>query len=402
MRKFLWHSVAPLCPTGYGVQTALFAPRIAALDDVDLAISSGYGISGFSINWKGIHVYPGEDWNRGALQWTVHHGAGEPVTVITLMDVWPLDIELFAAIEKQGKLACWVPVDHQPLPRAVRAFFEETRATPIAMSRFGETELRNAGLEPLYVPHGVDTAMYKPHDREEVRRLLNFPDDVFIVGIVANNQGQSPPRKAFSESFLAFSQFRESHPDAMMYLHAETSGFRNGIDLVRLAERFEIPAEAIRATDQVVMENGIPPGVMAGFYSAFDVLLNPSYGEGFGVPILEAQACGTPVIVTEWTSMPELCGAGWKVGGHLWDHPMMEAFWLAPDPMQIVEALEQAYEARGDQALRDQAREFALQYDADRVMAEFWVPALEALDRPREVPALNRAMRRAKKATVAA
>jgi hypothetical protein len=36
--QILWHSVAPFCPTGYGTQTALFAPKIAALDDIDLAI----------------------------------------------------------------------------------------------------------------------------------------------------------------------------------------------------------------------------------------------------------------------------------------------------------------------------------------------------------------------------
>lgn len=394
MRKVLWHSVAPWCPTGYGVQTDLFAPRIAKLPDVDLAISSGFGLIGRAIQWKGLHVYPGEDWTRCAMQWAVHHAAGEPVTVITLMDVWPLDKQVFAAIRQQGHLASWAPVDHKPCPSIVLDYFVQTGATPIAMSRFGEQEFQRAGLEPLYVPHGVDTAMYRPMNRAEIRGMLNFPEDAFIVGVVANNQGVAPPRKAFSESFMAFAKFRETHPDAMMYLHCEMSGFRNGINLYRLADRFDIPEDAVRISDQVMMENGMPAGVMAALYNSFDVLLNPSYGEGFGVPIIEAQACGTPVIVNDWTSMTELCGAGWMVDGTLWDDPLQDAFFKAPDPKQIVAALEQAYEARGDEQLRVKAREFAIQYDADTVTEQYWKPALEKLWAPREVPPLNREMRR--------
>ncbi len=401
-RKVLWHSVAPWAPTGYGTQTGLFAPRINALDNVDLAISSGWGLTGSHIKFGGIEVYPGNDWNRNALTWALHHGQGQPVTVITLMDVWPLERDLFSAIEKQGRLACWVPIDHKPVPPVLVAeFLKETNAIPIAMSRFGEEELRTAGFDPLYVPHGVDTETYLPRDRKETRKMLSLPEDEFIVGMVANNQGQSPPRKAFSESFMAFSIFRETHPDSTLYLHAEVTGYKGGLDLIAMLNRFEIPPESVKITPQDLMEYGFPAGAMAAVYNSFDVLLNPSYGEGFGVPIVEAQACGTPVIVTDWTSMPELCGAGWKVSGTLWDHAMQEAFWLKPDVDQIVGALEDAYTVRNNLELRKQAREFALQYDADRVMEEYWVPVLDRIHQPREVQPLrpNRAQRRGKKVT---
>ena len=401
MTKVLWHSVAPWAPTGYGQQTALFAPKLAGLPDVDLAISTGFGLNGARLNWGGLTVYPGDDWNRTAHQWAVHHGAGEPCTVITLMDVWPLDLDIFAAIEKQGRLASWCPVDHKPVPWGVTRFFEATGARPIAMSRFGESELRDAGFDPLYVPHGVDTAMYEPKDRTDLRDMLKIPQDAFVVGMVANNQGQALPRKAFPEAFSAFSLFREQHEDAILYLHTEMTGFRNGLDLGRLAERSEIPLESLKVTDPVLMDYGIPPGVMAGLYNVFDVLLSPSYGEGFGIPIMEAQACGTPVIVTDWTAMPELVGAGWKVGGTIFDHVMAEGFWMRPDVPQIVDALEKAYEARGDMELRARAREFALQYDADKVLEDYWKPALEQILKPREVAPLNRQMRRAKKKAAA-
>jgi glycosyltransferase involved in cell wall biosynthesis len=175
------------------------------------------------------------------------------------------------------------------------------------------------------------------------------------------------------------------------------SGFRNGLNLYRMLERFDVNEEQVRFTEQVNLEHVFPPGALSGLYNSFDVLLNPSYGEGFGIPIVEAQACGTPVIVTDWTSMPELVGAGWKVGGVPWDHPMAESFWMKPDVDSIVDALECAFDERNNDLIRARARKFAEDYDVDKVLAEYWAPALDRIHAPREVKPIgpNRKMRRA-------
>jgi hypothetical protein len=100
--------------------------------------------------------------------------------------------------------------------------------------------------------------------------------------------------------------------------------------------------------------------------------------------------------VTDFTAMPELCGAGWLVGGEPWWDPQHGAFFMPPSVEGIVGALEEAYRQRDNFELRARAREFALGYDADRVMAEHWTPVLEALTGPREVaPLPNRQLRRA-------
>ena len=81
---------------------------------------------------------------------------------------------------------------------------------------------------------------------------------------------------------------------------------------------------------------------MADVYSSLDVLLNPAMGEGFGLPILEAHACGVPAIVTDFTAMSEVCGAGWKVGYDRVRTPL-RAWQAWPNVEEIVESLEQCY-----------------------------------------------------------
>lgn len=407
MSRIIWHSGAPWCPTGYGQQTALFTPRIRAAGH-DVAISATWGLTGaaqeLGDDLAGMKIYPSDQRHGNVLlpEYAKRHNAD---LVIALMDAWPLNPEIMRSLP----LAVWCPVDHAPTPPKVADFFRKSGARPIAMSRFGEQMLKADGLDPLYVPHGVDTSVYTPEHRDRVRDLAG-KTDAFVVGMVANNSGGMPPaggvsRKAFPQALMAFSEIYHRHNDARLYLHTEMTGrpgIEHGLNIGRLLDRYEIPVDAVMFTNQAEMEIGIGKAEMAGLYASFDVLLNPSYGEGFGIPIIEAQACGTPVIVTDWTAMPELCGAGWLVDGEVTDDQCHEAFFKAPSVALIVDALEQAYDARGDQALRDRAREFALGYDADHVMATYWTPVLEELTRPREVGPLNRAMRReAKKAVTA-
>jgi hypothetical protein len=151
--RLLWHSNAPFTATGYGAQTALFAKRL--VEHYDLSISAFWGLEGAVIPWNGIAVLPGMNGTYGNETIAEHVAAtfGEPRNglVLTLMDVWVLDPALWS----QFNVASWVPVDHEPAPKPVRAFFEGSGSVPIAMSKFGQKMLED--FDPLYVPHGVDT-----------------------------------------------------------------------------------------------------------------------------------------------------------------------------------------------------------------------------------------------------
>lgn len=377
--RILWHSNAAWANTGYGQQTAQVLPRLQA-DGHDVALSAFWGLSGSILDYGDMRVYPEDrSWgNRMLSVYAAHHGGTtdpKDCLVITLMDVWPLKHPNL----RNMRVASWVPVDHDPVPPAVAAYFHKYGADAIAMSKFGQKALQDQDINAMYVPHAVETSIYKPWDDVAgVREAMGVPEDAFLVGMVANNKGTSPSRKAYAESFQAFSQFLRKHPDSFLYVHADKEP-EDGLHLPMTASQMGIPADRVKYAPQDHYLLGTIDGQsMAQAYSAFDVLLNPAWGEGFGIPIVEAQACGTPVIVSNWTAMPELCGAGWLVEGEPFYNAPQGSYWLHPFIGSIVDALEQAYE-RPD--LKDQAVSFAAKYDADRVFAEHWRPTLEVLRR---------------------
>ena len=100
-------------------------------------------------------------------------------------------------------------------------------------------------------------------------------------------------------------------------------------------------------------------------------------GEGFGVPMLEAQACGTRAIVNNFSAQPELVEDGWLTSGQPMYDAAQEAWFSTPDVYSIVESLEESYQlGRSRSAL---AREHALNYDADLVWEKHWRPYLASL-----------------------
>ena len=372
--RILWYSNGSHVPSGYGTQTRVWLPRIAALGH-DVAVAAFHGLQGAPAGFDGVMTYPasGEDpWSQDTLPG--HYGHHQADLLITLMDAWVLDPARLGGMN----VAHWLPVDCSPLSVLDQRVLSGG-GRPVAMSQFGKRQLEDAGWAPLYVPHGIDMAEWSPlPDRDSAREATGL-GDAFLIGICAANQ--DPYRKGLAEQFQAFSVFVKSHPEARLLVHTRTQTSQ-GTDLHMLADRCGI-TDSVRFGDQYLIASGfVKQEERARWYGMLDVLSNCSYGEGFGLPVLEAQACGTPVVVTDAAAMTELCGAGWLVKGSRFWNKGHAAWWIRPDVDAIVEAWEQAYQARqaGEMpALREKARAFALSYHADRVLAEHWVPALAEL-----------------------
>jgi len=297
--------------------------------------------------------------------------------VFTLMDVWVLNPDAC----RELNMVCWTPVDHEPISPKVHRFFQASGAIPLAMTEQGRRQLLE--FDPLYCPHAIDTNELQPLGKDLVRDKLGIPRDAFLIGMVAANKG-SPSRKSFVEVIEAFAQVRARHDNAMLYLHTDITGdFAHGVALVSLMDALNLPEESVKFADQYrLCHDPIPTSYMTLLYSAMDVLANPSTGEGFGIPMLEAQACGVPVVATDFTAMREIARVGWKVGGQrTWTY--QESFNVIPSVAELVDVFEDCYGLSDDERaeLSAKAREFALGYDIERVMGDFMLPALAAEDR---------------------
>lgn len=386
--RALWASNAPWGATGYAVQTAQIVERMQA-DGHEVAIAANFGLQGCDTEWNGTKIYPAgiAPYSDDILWAHAQHwfsASTLPNMVFTLFDVWALKNP---SIDQIPRIAAYVPIDHQPGPPEVIQWLRKPNVMPIAMSQFGSRMLELEKIEHLYAPHAFDGKVFKPTEHfpdaqgKQVtgRDLMEIPDpDRFVVMINSANKGRTPPRKCWGENLLAFSVFAQDKPDAILYLHTDESAALQGVDLPALIRSCGLRDDQVKIVNQYLYRMNLPQVALAALYTAADVLLCASAGEGFGVPVIEAQACGTPVIVSNFTAQPELVGDGWCVDGQpMWD-PNQNSWFFTPFVAQIVRALEHAYERKGS-GKSSEAITFAEQYEADRVYAEHWRPTLDRL-----------------------
>jgi len=374
--RLLWYSNAPWTSSAYGQQTALFVPLIRALGH-EVVICAFNGLCGGTLRWKDdITVLPcatvGDPY--GVQMLAAHVREQRTDLVITLTDIWVMEPSALKGLP----VAHWMPVDCDPLSAMDAACLEVSQAVPVTMSRFGERVLREAGAQPLYVPHGIHEAFLDPGERREAARERMGTGDRFAIGINAANKDAF--RKGMAEQFSAFARLHAEHPDTVLMMHGLPRE-AEALDLDALAANLGI-GDAIRYTDPYAYQAGqVGVDYLADWYAALDLYSGCSLAEGFGLPIVEAQAAGVPVVVTDAASMPELCGGGWTVASEPFWNPAHNSWWAKPLTGEIHRVYEEAYQ-RGPQyqAARAKARDLARQYEAGLVARQWWKPALEALE----------------------
>lgn len=378
-------SNSPGMPTGYGYQAKLLAERLIR-HGIKFSALSNYGLEGrkdtLTIAGQQVPHYPrglGLYSDDVIPAWCREEAEKYPDlkhVLFTLYDVW-----VYNNLKYDGPIVSWVPLDHITLPPGVQQFLTRENVTPITMSPHGQRQLESQGIPSTYIPHGIETKVYKPTPTVNgipTREFLGVPEDAFLVGIVGANKANGQiHRKAFAENLLAFALHLKTHPDSYLYIHTEPSKVYGGFDLAVLLKMVGIPKDNVIIPDLVQMRTGYPAEALAAFYTAFDVLLSTSYGEGFGVPTVEAQACGTRVITSNFAASQDLASEdSWKVDGQpFWDEPQA-SFFQIPSLTGIVKALGEAYEKRGHS---EASVEFAKQFDVDHVFNWYWLPFLKGL-----------------------
>ncbi|MGH9151692.1 MAG: glycosyltransferase family 4 protein [Acidimicrobiales bacterium] len=193
------------------------------------------------------------------------------------------------------------PEHEAPLPRTAGKVLRRAAAV-ITVSEHARRKIVDAfAPDPARVhviPNGCDTSTFRPdHDPAEVTATLaglGVPRP-FLLSV-----GGQTPRKNLPRLVDAFalSRRRLNLPHTLVHVGPSRE------------LRSEVVAAVTRsgAADAFLNLGYVTDTAMAHLYSAADALLFPSIAEGFGLPVVEALASGTPVLTSAISSLPEVAG----------------------------------------------------------------------------------------------
>jgi glycosyltransferase involved in cell wall biosynthesis len=190
-------------------------------------------------------------------------------TVVTLHDVQHRDLpEFFGPARRSFRRLAY--------DRAARS-----AAAVIVTSEFVSKRAQDAlglGSDRIHVvPHAIDHRVFRPGTHEEREPIVLYP-------------ARGWPHKNHARLFQAFATLRETRPQLRLVL---TGG---GL------ERLDPLPEGVENLGEV------PATQLASLYRRAACLVYPSLYEGFGIPPLEAMACGCPVAASNAGAIPEVCG----------------------------------------------------------------------------------------------
>lgn len=173
----------------------------------------------------------------------------------------------------------------------------------ITVSEFSKKDISEAFNYPeekIYVTYLASEDMYHPINKKLCKDFINknysIQDDYILY------VGGFSPRKNIVGLIEAFSLFAED------YRHTNNKDIKlvitgkHGKSYSIYKER----ATELRINDKVIFPGFIPVEHLPLFYNAAELFVYPSFYEGFGLPPIEAMACGIPVIASNVTSIPEI------------------------------------------------------------------------------------------------
>jgi glycosyltransferase involved in cell wall biosynthesis len=192
--------------------------------------------------------------------------------------------------------------------RRKRDIFASTRlyvATPCRwlMDRVEASILRPAVREARVIPHGIDLDVFGPGRKDAARERLGLPADATVL-LVCGDRVRTNPWKDFATA-------REAVARA-----ANELGASRRLVLVALGQG--APEERAGRAELRFVPHVSEASVVADYYRAADLYVHPARADTFPNTVLEALACGTPVVATAVGGIPEqvdaMAGTGWAAG----------------------------------------------------------------------------------------
>lgn len=211
-------------------------------------------------------------------------------------------------------------------------------------------------------PHGVDPEVFHPvaaSEQERVARTLGLQGRPYVAFL-----GTLEPRKNVPALIEAWVSVASGLADPPALVLAGGAGWDDGVQ----------PAiDAVPRELQVVRPGYLPLADLAGFLGGAEVVAYPSLGEGFGLPVLEAMACGAAVLTSRRLSLPE-------VGGDAVEYTETDAPSIAAALAQLLASKDRREELAG--AAVERAARFTWAAAADIHLTAYEAAVQRAGNRP--------------------
>lgn len=228
---------------------------------------------------------------------------------------------------------CWMPtVDAYPQNKEWLHIFGSTDAL-LTYSDWALDSLKSQMTEYTnFISSASPSAAecFKPVNKEEHKRKLGMDPSMNIIGTVMRNQR----RKLYPALFEAFGKYLKKTKDTKTFLYCHTSYPDNGWDLGTLLHENEISSRVLfsylcKACNNlevckfhdackqcsncknfsslpVSVSNGVSSETLSEIYNLFDLYVQCASSEGFGLPQVEAAACGVPIATVDYSAMNDI------------------------------------------------------------------------------------------------
>ncbi|MCW4009158.1 MAG: glycosyltransferase [Candidatus Bathyarchaeota archaeon] len=378
--KILWHSTAPWIACSYGKATKEICTRLQQ-SGFRLIISAYHGAEPGGIAPYPLPVLPSKAGILGinsAAQYCKQYGID---VGILFSDPWA-----FRDLPPQllPKATLYGPMDQLNYSEEVIEFYKKY-CKIISLCKWQQKCLTGYGLKSDLIYLGVNVDIFKPMDKKEIRKRMGIDEDVFVFGTVATNN-EKDDRKGHTSAIKAMHYFLDQNPDVknVVWLYHTIPDNPYGLPLSSIAHKFGLD-KIIKFMDPSLASTMLSEEELASLMNCFDVHLLCSKREGFGMPILETQACGVPNICHESSSMTELVdGHGWlckSLGTELnLETTPINAETAVPNVYDIAKCIQDAYfhpnkvKSYGEESIK-----FVSQYSWDSVVKNQWVPLLDKM-----------------------
>jgi glycosyltransferase involved in cell wall biosynthesis len=240
---------------------------------------------------------------------------------------------------------------------------------PITMTEFGLSAVRRMGTKAVCIPHGCDTELFKPPMSKEIsKRKLGYENKFVVLTDARNHRRKLLPRLLDIAQLL-----RSSEQQIVFHLHTNVASEEDQ-DVYVYDLRADIRHLGLKPNIKLP-DKGLPLPVdkLAELYAAADVHLLTSYGEGFGLPTLQAASAGVVPVACLHSANTELVGShGFAIPS---EGSIQDEFGIVRHFIDRKKAAAAIRTLSTDKMLLNQlslaAREFALRYSWDRVALQW-------------------------------